>query len=116
MLTVYRIRVATQRYQYFESDDFELQEKSLSIHCQEFGDDWKAPSVYVFNPKKKEGHFMGFIGGRVFAVKERTINDFGKLQTFFEQSGELLPFTYKKQKFFVFNCTNCLEALDEEKT
>jgi hypothetical protein len=116
MLKVYRVGVATQRYQFFESDKLEFRETFWKIHCEELGNLWKPPPVYVFNPKKKEGHFVGFLGGRVFAVTQETMKSFGKLQTFFEQSGELLPFTHKSRQFFAFNCTNCLNALDEDKT
>src|SRR5262249_36965515 len=35
---------------------------------------------------------------------------------FFEQSGEMLPFTDKGRQFFAFNCTNSINALDRSKT
>ena len=88
----------------------------IKMHGDEIGKAWEAPPLYIANPKKKEGHFLGFLGGRVFAVAEKTINAYSTLDNFFEQSGEKLPFVYKGQKFFVFNCTNCLSALDEKNT
>jgi len=113
MLTVYRVRVATTKFQYFETDEAEFLESLwLSIHGTEIGADWIAPSVYIFKPKKREGHFVGFLGGRVFAITQEVIDASPSLRSFFEQSGELLPFTYNKREFYVFNCLNCIEALD----
>jgi hypothetical protein len=117
MLTVYRVGVATQRFQFFETDSLSFHETMrVKFHSDEIRDSWQAPPLYIFNPKKKEGHFVGFLGGGVFAVSDQTIKASSTLENFFQQSGELLPFVHKGRKFFVFNCTNCLNAIDEKKS
>lgn len=116
MLTVYRVRVATQRYQYFETEDMQFREKVWPrFHSDTLEDEWDPPAFYNAMPKKKEGHFIGFLGGRVFAVAQETLDAHPMLDTFFEQCGELLPFKDKDRNLFAFNCTNCINALDDKK-
>jgi hypothetical protein len=116
MPSVYRVLVSVQKYQFFETDEISFAEKTWSkLHVEEVGDSWTPPAVYVFRPKKKEGNFIGLLGGRVFAVANETLKSYPMLQTFFEQSGEILSLPHSGREFFVFNCTNCLNALDTKK-
>ncbi len=116
-MTVYRVGVNDQKFQFFEADQGSNTDLFWqNVHGTDIGADWVAPSVYIFNPKKKEGAFVGYLGGRVFAIAQATIDAAPQLQSFFEQSGELLPFTHDGRDFYIFNCTNCLNALDRKKS
>jgi hypothetical protein len=117
MLKVHRVRADILRYQYFETDSLEFHSTTWTKF---YGDSaraaWDAPPVHIYRPRNKEGHFFGFLGGGVFAVAAKTIEAYSALRTFFDQSGELLPFAHNNQEYFVFNCTNCINLLNLNST
>jgi hypothetical protein len=116
MLTVYRVMVPTVKFQCFHTDDTAFVEDVFPrFHSEPIEEKWKAPEVYIHKPRLKEGNFIGFLGGFIFAIKADTLKAFYELTGFFEQSGEQLPLEYKNVQYVVFNCTNCLNALDQKK-
>ncbi len=115
MITVYRVGVRTELFQSFFIEDEQFFETIWPrFHGQRIGKKWTPAKVYVHNPLLEEGHFIAYVDGRVFAVSAQTLEAHPKLELFFDETGELLPFKYKGREFFVFNCTNCIDALDEE--
>lgn len=117
MLNVYRVRVNIQKFQCFQTSNAEfLSSVFLKIHGEEIEEEWYDPKCYFPNPKTKMGHFVGFLGGRIFAISEQSLDEFDSLRNFFEKDGEVLPILHEGKKYFVFNCTNCLQALDMDKS
>lgn len=75
-------------------------------------DNWQPLQVFVYKPLHKIGNFFGLgPGGLVLDDKAVEL-----LRTFVEMSGELLAVHFDDQVCHLWNVTECIAALDGERT
>jgi hypothetical protein len=121
MLAVYRVSCDIRKYRYFKTEDKDFfQSVWPRIHGERINHKWAPPGFHIANPKGKTGHFFGFCGAGAFAIRKELLTRGAggyPIGTFLDQGGEdYLPFKYKGGHYLGYNCTNCLSALDEEKS
>lgn len=75
---------------------------------------WKAVELYIENPLYPRPDFYNFGTGK-FVCNERAREQAGEA---LEMAGELLPVSIEGEsgEFYIFNCTNCINVLDREKS
>jgi len=88
----------------FELDDFT---------GRPFRRKWRVPTLCVNMPRLPRPDFFNF--SPEFVCNQRVVELAGEP---LEMSGELLPVKVEREKgrFFVFNCTNCINALDHKRS
>jgi hypothetical protein len=84
----------------------------LTFDCDLKGQNWTPPAVYVLNPKRTLGNFFHLCPGAL--VFDGVALD--RLRDLIEMSGEILPLAFGKSTLYVVNVTECVNALDDEKT
>ena len=73
---------------------------------------WKTPNVYCLYPLIRKGDFFGgYVGGLIASAETAK-----KVLAFFEMAGELLPLNYEGERCSLLNVTECINALDQERT
>lgn len=114
-MRVYRVQLDLNRFQFFAPEDQEVFKKqTLVFDGTPRLENWTPPGVYIYQPKLRRGNFLGTgVGGGAFVCDERAREE---LQTHFEMSGELLPLPHKGEMFHIVNVTQCINALDEQRT
>jgi hypothetical protein len=114
-MKIYRVRPDVNRFQYFMLEDQALALSDMMTFDGTPGKApaWVAPSVYIYEPKLKKGHFLALWGTDALVIDETALEQLGDL---LEMSGELLPLPYKDQLYHVLNVTECVNILDEQKT
>ena len=112
-MNVYRIVEDVNLCQSFCLEDESLwQTDSLLFDCAKKKDSWNPPSVYVLNPKLKMGNFIYLIPGALICDQIAT----EALRDILEMSGELLPILHEGKEYTILNVTECVNALNQEKT
>jgi len=112
-MKVYRLKVAVNEYQSFLPKDSKVwQSEKMMMDCKSKKNTWNNIEFYILQTNLKKGNFFGGIPG-VIIIDEIARQE---LTFFWEASGELLPFTYKDEKYYLFNGLNCYDLLDDEKT
>lgn len=116
-ITFYEVDTDVELYQYFLLDEGE-QPKELVSDGRPWKDIWQPPTVFSFQPRLREGDFWNFgLGafGTSFAVRPESFERTG-VAYYLEGAGELLPLPYQGREFKVLNITECIDALDRERT
>ncbi len=74
---------------------------------------WRVPNLYVRTPKRPVPSFYSF--GCPFVLSEQVLDLVGGALV---DSGELLRVKIidKKEKYFLYNCTNCMNVVDKKKS
>lgn len=77
-------------------------------------ENWQPIEFYVSNPLKKKGNFFAMSDGGAFACDEIAVN---KLSDFLGFESELLPIYLEDgAQLYIFNVTQCRNALDQKKS
>lgn len=114
-LTFFEVGTEPDLYQYFVVDEPGW---DIVFDGRPVADHWYAPSVSSFQPRLREGDFWNFgVGayGACLAVRPEALGE-THIGGFLERAGELLPFEYGSRTFSVLNITECIDALDRERT
>jgi hypothetical protein len=112
-MEIFRIRLNSNKFQSFlPADQAVWQTEMFKMDCQPRLDAWKAPGVYISNPKHQAGNFSHLCSGGIVCDSVAT----GELRDVLEMAGELLPFTHQESPFFLLNVLACVNCLDDEKT
>lgn len=78
--------------------------------------DWHPPRVFTSDVSLRKGDFWGFGGdGFSFAVRPE-VRDIKEVRGMLETAGQLLPLPHEGEIFRVVNVTQCVDALDHDKT
>ncbi len=113
-MKVYRVSPDVNKFQYFLLDDHECGlTKMMDFDCTPKTEEWVAPAVYTFNPKRTNGNFPALCATATLVVDEVALKQLADL---LEMSGELLPLPHNGSIYHVLNVTDCVNALDERKT
>lgn len=111
-MKVYRIDIDPNIYQtiYPDVTDDEILLYS-EFDCRTMNDQWQSVEWYIFNPKLKKGNFfsLGHGGGYAFDSKVKD----SSLFTLLEMAGEIIEIEIKREKYYLLNVLNCIDALDE---
>lgn len=111
MVTVYRIQPDVDKYQFLMSDDFDLDNTFDGLPK---GDRWKRLETYSLYPLRPEPFFWTLMPTRdMLAVKTENL---GKLQTFIDESCELLPVSLEGVEFSFLNVVEVINNLDKQKS
>jgi hypothetical protein len=111
MLTVYRVLADVDHYQYLLADDVNALRK-YPFDGSPVTALWEQPAVYVANPSKPKGDFLGcFSYASVFAA---TPEVYRRMRTVFDESSEMLPLNYQEGELLICNVTNVLNCLDKK--
>jgi hypothetical protein len=75
---------------------------------------WVPPEVYLLRPPAMEGDFYGLEWAPVFAIEHGVLD---AVDEFVGMAGELLPLLpYEGKEYSLLNVTECVNALDHERT
>ena len=120
-MKVYAIsRLAKPKGRYQNYALLDLQERDAKLlnlakvfHGRPFPREWKPLELYNTTPLRPKADFYGFGGGWV--CSERAVELAGEP---LEMCGELLTVSIQGEsgRFFIFNCTNCMNVLDPIKS
>lgn len=112
-MRVYSLKTDIEHYKYFLPDtEDEAELAALEMDCTRKADTWRPPPVFIPAAAHQESDFLQY-GTDTLIMSPRATEI---LIDALEVSGELLPLPYKGVEYTVFNCTNCLNVLDEEST
>jgi hypothetical protein len=115
-ITFYEVGTDPDRYQYFLLE--EIGRVGLLSDGRPWEDNWLPPKVFSFQPRLREGDFWDFgLGavGKCFAVRPEALQR-TEVSHFLNSAGELLALPYLGREFKVLNITECIDALDHERT
>ena len=113
MLSVYRVILDFDNYQYIMADEVEALTK-YRFDGTSVRNDWEPPSIYRANPKKPTPDIWGCMPfGAVFAV---TLKAATELVTFIDQSCEGLPMECDGDRLLVCNVTCVVNALNKKQS
>ena len=111
MVTVYRIHLKIDDFQYVLSDETTI---DLCFEGSKKKDLWKAPKSYFPYPIRPEPDFWGcFLDSSIFAITQEILEI---IQIFVSQSCELLPLSVEGRELEIVNTTLVLNCLDKEKS
>jgi len=114
-ITFYDVECDVERYQYFLLEDG-VRPRGLVSDGRPWTDIWEPPRVFSFQPRLREGDFWRIgLGGECFAVRPETLGQ-TSVAIFLQPAGEFLPLPYEGRQFQVLNITECIDALDRERT
>ncbi len=112
-MKIYRVNNDVNDYQsFYPVNDLIWNTGIFEIDCNSKKRDWKNIEFYILKPNLPKGNFFGAIPGC-------TIMDglaMEKLLDFWESSGELIPFLYKNERFYIYNCLSCYDLLNDDET
>lgn len=112
-MKIYKVRLDVNHYQSFLPEEEGIwKSKILQMDCTPKADRWQPPKIYVVNPARPRGNFFRLCSGAFVADSEAT----EKLRDLLEMAGELLPLEHKGENVSLLNVTECMNALDEERT
>lgn len=109
-MRIYKVKPDVTKCQLIQRDDnYEL----VNFDCLPKKEDWLKDDWYIYDPIKPKTHFY-ITAGSTIIFDEVVYNS--DLLTLFEISGEVLPIEIENEKYYFINVTNCINALDKEKT
>lgn len=112
-MEIFRIRLDVNVYQRFlPADQSFWQMDNLRMDCTPKLPDWRAPEIYIHNPKRKQGNFY-YLSSGSFVVDSQTAE---QLRSILEMSGELLPLEHAGNTYYLLNILECVNCLDQQKT
>jgi hypothetical protein len=120
-MTVYKIEIENEKYKGFYADDvdFELEVQGyLEFKCTPKGHDWVPPKVYMEEMEDEDKgtqpvpDIAAFRPGSLVLSPRAT----EALKPILERTGELLPLPYQGETWFILNVTECVNALDKDRT
>ncbi len=114
-MKVYRIDVNADEYQLLlPTSNSDAVYNMLDFDGKSKESNWEPIEFYIDNPLAKKGNFFALSNGAAFACDEMAIR---KLPTFLGFGSELLPIYLEDgTKLFIVNVTDCVNALDQDKT
>jgi hypothetical protein len=114
-LTFYAVDTDPDQFQYFLTDDWER----YYFDGRPYRDEWRPPEVFSYKPRLPEPDFWTFgLGGcgTAWAIRPEAFEHAPVLEPMLGYSGELLALPYNGRSFALFNITECIDALDKERT
>jgi hypothetical protein len=112
-MEIFRIRLNSNEFQSFLPADTNIwQTDALKMDCKPKLSKWKAPEIYIQNPKREQGNFLHLCSGAF--VTDSLAAD--RLRIILEIAGELLPFAHDGSPFFLLNVLECVNCLDDQST
>jgi len=112
-MKIHRVQLDVNSYQSFLPEKSTVwKENILKMDCSPKADQWKPPEIYVVNPTRRQGNFFRLCSGAF--VSDETATE--ELRDLLEMAGELLPLQHKGKNYSLLNVTECMNALDDEKT
>jgi len=84
----------------------------LRMDCTSKGHDWSPPELWVPDPSLPKANFCSLTAGGLVIDEVST----KKLLPILLKSGELLPLKHQGENFHLLNVTECVDALDHDKT
>jgi len=112
-MKIYKVSFDSEHYQQFLPDDQAIwNTDQLRFECKKKAAHWNPPKVYVDNPVLQKGNFYGLAPGTI-VVDSYAIE---KLHTLLRMAGELLPLHHGGEEYSILNVTECVNALDEDRT
>ena len=111
-MKVFRIQFGINNYQYFLADDANDSVKLYMRDCQPLADSWVPPKVFVQYPRAKKSDFFQS-NSSILIVNEKARDALNSHLAF---AGELLPLPYNDEMYFILNVTECIDALDRERS
>jgi hypothetical protein len=112
-MKVYRVVADVNQYQSLSPTDEEIwATERLTFDGSGRVKSWTAPEVFVLHPLLAKGDFMHLAPGTIVA-RPRALELLAKQ---FEMAGEILPLQHEGESLGVLNVTECINALDEDRT
>lgn len=110
---VYRVIADVNHHQSLALKDERIWDGDLlTFDCRQKRAAWKAPEVYVLRPTLRRGSFFHLCPGALVIDAVAA----AQLEEFLEMSGELLALPHEGDVLKVLNVTECVNALDEQRT
>jgi hypothetical protein len=113
-LSFYHFFTDVDRFQFFLTD-----EKDLPYYFDgpPYRHLWKPFEVYSYKPRREEPDFWHvWVPGTAWAIRPEAFEAVPELAVLLGYSGELLALPYEGRAFELFNVTECIDALDKERT
>lgn len=110
-VSFYRVTTDVDQFQYLLTDQLE----DYCFDGRQHRNNWRAPDVYSYKPRRPEPDFWDFgMGayGTAWAIRPEAFQRAPALNALLRYSGELLPLTFDSRDFVLFNVTECIDALD----
>lgn len=112
-MEIFRIHLNSNEFQCFlPADDAVWQNDAMKMDCRPKLATWKAPEIYIQNPKAKRGNFFHFCSGALVIDQMATEG----LRTVLEWAGELLPLEHEGIPYCLLNVLECVNCLDNQAT
>jgi hypothetical protein len=114
-VSFYHVYTDVDRFQYLLSDD----DCDYWFDGRPYRHVWTPPTVFSYKPTREEPDFWEFGMGKfgtAWAIRPEAFKSAPELQPTIADSGELLPLPVDGRNFTVFNITECIDALDTERT
>src|ERR1035441_5155480 len=112
-MEIFRIRLNSNEFQSFLPADTSIwRTEALRMDCKPKLAEWKAPEIYIHNPKRERGNFFHLCSGAFVTDSAATEG----LRSVLEMAGELLPLVHKGSPFFLLNVLECVNCLDLQNT
>jgi len=111
-MKIYTITLESNIYQSLVPDDPAIWEtNAIKFDGASKLEHWTQPSFRVYNPKLKQGDFVG-IGPGCLGIRSRAQKD---LLEWLERSGEFLQIIPESLDVSIFNVTECCDCLDHDR-
>ena len=112
-MEIFRIRLNSNDFQCFlPTDNAVWKNDILKMDCSPKLTKWRAPEVYIQNPKRQKCNFSHLCSG-AFVIDQMATK---RLRSILEMAGELLPLEYKGFPYYLLNVLECVNCLDSHTT